>query len=189
DLEGAAQDLNDKRLDDDNEIGLWRGALAAAQDDWRTAVKQFERAAALLPYYPKPLRMRFGLAAAEAHINAGNPADAQPYLRGLEDDAPDRADAEAIALLRGRLLAATGQSDAALALWRKLEQSAGNPVRVKAAVERIALLSDLGKLDTAAAIDRLDRLRFAWRGDETEFKVLALLGRLYLGEGRYREGL
>jgi hypothetical protein len=189
DLKGAAQDLNDKHLDDDNEIGLWRGALAAEQDDWRTAVKQFDRATAALAYYPKSLRMRFGLLAAEAHINAGNPSDAQAYLRTLDESSPDRADTEAIAFLRGRLLAATGQSDAALAQWQKLEDGARNPIRVKAAVERIALLADLGKLDAPAAIDRLERLRFAWRGDETEFRVLALLARLNLGAGKYREGL
>lgn len=189
DLKGAAQDLNDKRLDDDKEIGLWRGALAAEQGDARTAVRQFERASAILPYYPKALRTRFGLLAAEAEIDAGTPQDAQTYLRTLEESSPERADAEAIAFLRARLLAATGQNDAALAQWQKLENAAGNPVRVKAAVERIALLSELGKLDVPAAIDRLDRLRFAWRGDETEFKVLAQLARLYLGQGKYREGL
>jgi hypothetical protein len=189
DLRGAAQDLNDKRLDDDKELGLWRGALAAEQGDWRTAVKQFERATAVLPYYPKPLRMRFGLLAAGSEIDAGNPADAQARLRTLEEDAPERPDTEAIAFLRGRLLAATGQNEAALAQWQKLEGGARNPVRVKAAVARIALLSELGKLDSAAAIERLDRLRFAWRGDETEFKVLAQLARLYLAEGKYREGL
>jgi hypothetical protein len=189
DLKGAAQDLNDKRLDDDKEIGLWRGALAAEHGDPRTAVKQFERASAILLYYPKALRTRFGLLAAEAEIDAGTPQDAQAYLRTLDESSPDRADGEAIAFLRGRLLAATGQNDAALAAWQKLEDGARNPVRVKAAVERIALLSELGKLDVPAAVDRLDRLRFAWRGDETEFKVLALLARLYLGEGKYRDGL
>ena len=163
--------------------------MAAEQGDWRTAVKQFERASAVLPYYPKPLRMRFGLLAAEAQIDGGNPSDAQTYLRTLEESSPDKRDAEEIAYLRARLLAANGQNDAALAQWQKLEDKGHNPVRVKAAVARIALLSEMGKLDVPAAIDRLDRLRFAWRGDETEFKVLALLAKLYLGQGKYREGL
>jgi tetratricopeptide (TPR) repeat protein len=189
DYAGAAQDLNDKRLDNDKEIGLWRGALLAEQGDWRAAIKQFDRASALLPYYPKALRMRFGLFAAEAQIDGGNPSDAQPYLRMLEESSPDTRDAEEIAFLRARLLAANGQNDAALDQWQKLEDKGHNPVRVKAAVARISLLSEMGKLDVKAAIDRLDRLRFAWRGDETEFKVLALLARLYLGQGKYREGL
>jgi tetratricopeptide (TPR) repeat protein len=39
------------------------------------------------------------------------------------------------------------------------------------------------------AIERLDRLRFQWRGDELELDVLDRLGKLYLAKNDYRKGL
>jgi tetratricopeptide (TPR) repeat protein len=38
------------------------------------------------------------------------------------------------------------------------------------------------------AIDELEKLRYAWRGDDTELKVLTRLGKLYLDVGDYRNG-
>src|SRR5262249_26909195 len=39
------------------------------------------------------------------------------------------------------------------------------------------------------AIDALERLRFQWRGDDVELRTLTELGNLYVGAGRYRDGL
>ena len=46
-----------------------------------------------------------------------------------------------------------------------------------------------GELQAAEAIERMERLRFIWRGGPFEFTVLHRLGQLYLADGRPREGL
>jgi hypothetical protein len=47
----------------------------------------------------------------------------------------------------------------------------------------------LGKVDEKTAIESLERLRYDWRGDTLELEALAELGRHYLADHHYREGL
>jgi hypothetical protein len=47
----------------------------------------------------------------------------------------------------------------------------------------------LGKVDEKTAIEDLERLRYDWRGDTLELEALAELGRHYLADHHYREGL
>ena len=56
-------------------------------------------------------------------------------------------------------------------------------------VARTELLLKLRNISRGEAIDELETLRFAWRGDEFEFRLLRRLGDLYLAEGDYRNGL
>ena len=63
------------------------------------------------------------------------------------------------------------------------------PVAARAKLEATLLKVAHGKIKPANAIDALERLRFQWRGDETELKTLAELGKLYVANNRVRDGL
>ncbi len=189
DLDGAADDLAHRTLDDEPEVALWRGALASTQRKWRAAVAHFGRARGLLRYYPPRLKVRFGLLAAEAELAAGTIYRVRAYLNMLADSKLSRNDRYEMQYLQGRVLEQAGETDAALALWENVAKTATGPGRIKAEIARIDQLRSHGKLkDVDEAIATMDRLRFAWRGDALEFSVLHLLGRLYLDKNDYRRG-
>jgi hypothetical protein len=61
--------------------------------------------------------------------------------------------------------------------------------RARAVLEKTELLLKEGEISPEKAIEDLDRLRYVWRGDGIEFRVLRRLGELQIESGQYREGL
>jgi hypothetical protein len=63
-----------------------------------------------------------------------------------------------------------------------VEHAAG----ARAMLDATLLKLKLGQITRPAAIERLERLRYSWRGDDTERATIVALGDLYLGDARYR---
>ena len=61
-------------------------------------------------------------------------------------------------------------------------------MRARATLARIQVLVKLKRIEPKKAIQELENLRFSWRGDFLEYRMLRLLGNLYLDEGFYRKG-
>jgi tetratricopeptide (TPR) repeat protein len=81
------------------------------------------------------------------------------------------------------------QFDAAVDKWDSVRNSKYQPSRLQATIARAELQLKRDKITRADAIDDLEDIRFTWRGDNFEFRLLRRLGALYLEEGRYRDGL
>ena len=189
DTEGAAHELGLHALDDEQDVALWRGSLAFAKRDWPGAAAEFTRGEALLPSYPKLLRNRLALEAAEALLNTGQQDDASRYLDLVLKDAPNLADRSAAQLLSARGLELAGESEPARAILDKLASGEDRPTRARATLARTLSDLDSGAVTRGQAIEALDGLRFAWRGDDFEMSLLRRLGELKLKDGDYRGGL
>jgi len=189
DREQAAQELNRPTLDREAEVALWRGALAAADGDWRKAAPLFLRGGNLLSAYPKALRDRFDLAAAEALIRTGNSEAAGTLLRMVRKNGPAAGDLSMARYLEGLQLKSRGDLTRSLEIWQEVARSDDRPSRARALKERAMALLEIGKISRADAIQQLDALRFSWRGDAFEFDLLHSLGTLLLADGDYRRGL
>jgi tetratricopeptide (TPR) repeat protein len=189
DREQAIKELNRPTLDRESEVALWRGALAANDGDWRTAAPLFLRGAGLLNTYPKLLRDRFELVAAEALIRTGN-ADAAGTLLGMvRKDDPTPSDLSMTRYLEGLRAQARGDMTRSLEIWQEVARSDDRPSRARALKDRAMVLLEIGKISRADAIQQLDALRFSWRGDTFEFDLLHTLGTLLIADGDYRRGL
>ncbi len=185
----AVETLGDPALVGELEAEPWKGLLAAAAQDWPVAADRFAGRLAITEDYARPVRVRFALAAAEGLLQTGDIAGAYELLKNAKPllrTAPERARHK---LVRGRAMLADGQTTAA----RKLldEVSYGGFGAASAQARLLLLERDLadGSLAGAAAIEELEKLRFAWRGDAFEFALLLRLAELYQAEGRYREAL
>jgi hypothetical protein len=189
DREQAAQELNRPTLDRDAEVALWRGALAAANGDWRAAAPLFLRGGNLLTGYPKALRDRFELAAAEALIRTGSSEAAGTLLHMVRNDTPVGGDLSMTRYLEGLQAKARGDLARSLEIWQEVARSDDRPSRARALKERAMALLEIGKISRADAIQQLDALRFSWRGDAFEFDLLHTLGTLLIADGDYRRGL
>ncbi len=185
----AAGDLADRRLDGEPEIGVWRAALAADRGDWLGAARGLQDSELYVQRYPDDLRARFSLLGADAALRVDDSNGALAWLESLEGVDLNGADASFLTVLRGKILAANGRTDEALEKYGAAIAGNDRKSRALAMFERANLLIEAGDADVTEILADLDRLRFAWRGDDLEYSVLRRLGELQIENQEYRNGL
>ncbi|HEY1503523.1 MAG TPA: hypothetical protein VGF92_04435, partial [Stellaceae bacterium] len=189
DRDCAKKQFNSPAFDKEPEIALWRGALAADMADWNTAAREFTDSIGVISTYPKVLRDRFALAAAEAMIETDRGSAAGPLLDTVLKDAPSASDHAMAEYLAGRREQQLGQLEPALEAWVKVAASGDRKARARALYGRAMALYDNKRASRLDTINALDALRFSWRGDAFEFTLLRQLGELQLAEGDIDGGI
>ncbi|MGZ8995231.1 MAG: hypothetical protein ACXW3P_01850, partial [Rhodospirillales bacterium] len=190
-LAEAEADLSHASLSEHPEAEAWRTALRVAQSKAADGHERLAEQAAVAAGYPRVLRRALLPALAEAAIAGGEPALAERLLALLAAEAEGAAEKAMVAFLEGRRLAANGDMPGALAKWREVEAGPDperqSQVRAEHATIDVALVEK--RMQPAEAIDALEALSFAWRGDGLELAILRRLGELQLGEGDFASAL
>ena len=181
----ALKALTVPQLADDAEAALWRAVASASLADWKSAENGFLKVLPLVERYPADLAQSIRAAAAESAIETGDAETAAARAETERDLQPWIRDR--LALVRARIAEATGQTEAALDAYARLEQAAVRPVSTAAALRGALLARAAGKLTPDAAIERLERIALTWHGGPVEEGITAGLARLYLGAGRWRD--
>ncbi len=188
-FEKAHEDLNHENLQKNDEAIFWRMAANAVMGDLFGAAKELKRISPIIRSYPKALKLPLGLLVAEAAIETGDFKKAEQILEIVKLENPDTREQAQLGYVEGRLKELAGDFDGAVGMWEKVMKSNHRPSQVKAAVARGELLYKLEKISRAELIKELEKLRFAWRGDEFEYALLRRMGTLYLEGKGYRDGL
>lgn len=164
----ALHALSGQELSSNPEACLWRLRTLAENDLPQDAMRQFNCALPALNARPGSARAPFVLAAARAATMLGRPALALQWLQQL----PDRhASAN---LLRGKAYLALNEAQAARLRLARVEQS-GSPIeRMDAQLSTIEAAIANRTMPPAAALQKLDAIRFSWRGGEIEERALRL---------------
>lgn len=189
DFDDAAATLAHPALVGEREGVLWQSAMAAKDQDWDVAATGFDASDDLIDQYPRPVRNRLRLMVAEARLATGDTGGASLYLRRIEADTPTESELAQIGYLEGRRLLLDGEEEEARKLWRQIARNRHRPSSARARLALVDQGLNNGSLSQSEAIDEIENLRFAWRGDQFEFALLRRLGDLYLAEGDYRKGL
>lgn len=185
----ATADLGNPALSTYPDAELWRGAVAAAQAHWADAVPSFAQVGDRIQEYPIALKVKFGLLAAETAINSHEFPAAQTYLDFVAGAGPDKLGEAHVKYLLGLLATTRRETDKAAGLYDEAIANGDPAVKAKAKFAKVTMLLEAKKIPAKEAIDSLEDLRFAWRGDSMEFDVLRRLGDLYLASGEYEKGL
>lgn len=188
-FEDARPDLNHESLDGNDEGMFWRSVLRAYEGDLAGAANELTRTGAITRPYPKPLKMPLGTLIAEAAIATGDVTQAGHYLEVLNADDPTPYQKNQLDFVDGKLKELSGDFQTAIGIWEQVEEGTNRPVRARAILSRAELLFKIGKYEKKDMIEDLERLRFAWRGDDFEFNLLRKIGDFYLLEKDYREAL
>ncbi|HEY3917776.1 MAG TPA: hypothetical protein VGL83_08275 [Stellaceae bacterium] len=199
-LKGAACFLSDEydcaqqvfglaTFDNEPEAALWRGAIAAQNADWNGAAREFAQSLGLIQTYPKVLRDRFALTAAESLIETDRGSGAGPLIDMVMKDSPSAGDEAMAEYLYGKREQQLGQLEPALEEWVKVAASGDRKARARALYARAMALYDSKQASRLDTINAVDALRFSWRGDAFEFSLLRQLGELQLAEGQLSEGI
>ncbi|MCJ2069956.1 hypothetical protein MKK75_14320 [Methylobacterium sp. J-030] len=181
----ALKALSTPNLAGNPEAALWRAMVSASTGDWKAAETGFLKVLPLAEGYPLELAALIRAAAAESAIENGDAETAAARAGDARDLSPWIRDR--LALVRARVSEATGQVEAALDAYARLETEAVRPVSVEAALRGTLLARSVGKLTEDAAIERLERLATTWHGGAVEDGITAGLARLYLAAGRWRD--
>jgi len=183
---GALADLSDQRLAGEADADLWSAAAAAGTGDWARAHELFTSRQDHLRGYPEPFFTPLMLRAAEAALRAGDPDAAGHLLDRLgKRGAGEGARAAAYQYLRGAVHRQLGDSEKAERAWEKVVASTDRLYRTRARKDLIDLRLSMGKLTPKQAADEMEKMRFAWRGDEVELGILRRLGELHAQAGNY----
>lgn len=187
----AFHNLSDPILRDYEEADVWRAFALADLGDWQQAHEILPDDMSMMADYPPEIRNRLGIVLAEIYLRAGERDQAEQVLTLIEQDQDklNLAHDSALQYLKGEAARQRGKLDETKALWEKLANGTDNLYRVKAGLALTRLKVDQKEMTPAQAIDNLERLRYAWRGDELEAQVSYWLGRTYFENGEYVKGL
>ncbi len=185
----ADSDLSHPKLDSEPHIALWRLLVEEAQGRYAEALDDYTRGTDVLWEYDEVEQARFRLAAVRAALAVGDIDLARSELVDLTTRQLPVKYASETELLRGRLFETLDEDRNALVSYEKVIAADYRPTRVRAQFARTEVLLRTKAITLDEAIENLERLRYAWRGDAFELQLLDRLGHHYILKGDYHAGL
>lgn len=188
-IKTALKALEHPSLDGYSEAELWRGAANASAGLWTEAAENFTRGGEIPGDYPRSFATDLAMLAAETFIRSGDYQAAGKFLYVISRRNPSSAESARLTYLRSKVLFTAGDKAAAVSLWRAGAAGKDRWAQVRSERDLVKFELSEGDISNIEALDRLERLRFTWRGDEVEFGLLEELGDIYLREDNYVNGL
>ena len=189
--EDAFANLSKDRLKPFEEIGYWRSFVLADLGDWMQAKEVLPTRFETLYSYSPLVMNKLGLVLAEVELRSGTVDSAERILSEVESNIDTLFPPQVAALnyLKGEAARQKGDVEKTKKLWKELVDGTDDLYRAKAGLAYSRLLVNEKKITPAQAIDGLERLRYAWRGDELESQIYYWLGKTYFEAGDYVRGL
>lgn len=187
----AMQDFSNPAIQQNGEVRLWMGYVAAATEQWTKANQYFPKDNRLLAQYPDNLSVPMTVYMAESALRLGH-SDTAKKLLGTLDNLADSSSPHyqaAISYLKGEIARQEGRPEEAMRIWRPVANGIDRLFHTKGSLALANLELQQKAITPAEAIDHIDSLRFAWRGDGLEVSILHNLGLLKVQNGKYLEGL
>lgn len=186
----AARLLEDERLRAIPEMQLWRAVTSAARGRPNDGARDLLESVHILDNYPPELLSRLGPLAAEQALIVGNPEAGMDLIeKMLVAKGLGESKIKDVEYLKGIFEEEAGEFEQAVATWDEVAEGDNRKARAHAIFDRTELLMRLERLTLDDAIEQLEKLRFAWRGDGFEMALLRRLGELQIKNKQYREGL
>jgi hypothetical protein len=187
--EEGLKDLSTPLLAGQPEVELWQAVALAELRNWTEAEEKFAFAENMLAGYPEPFYTRFSVLAIEAAAATGKDRETADWLDRLETGPHNRDADPVITYIHGVLYAKSGHAQSAEQAWKDVDATGNRLYKVRAELALIDLGVANGSLTPAQAADRLEALRFAWRGDDLEVDILHRLGQFYIQAKNVKAGL
>lgn len=187
----ALQDFVRPELEGIDEIQYWKALALAGLEDWKQAFDVMPKFFGVILTYPETIQIPVALGLAEIGLRGGDTDVAEALLEKIapvieDKEGPDKA---AWTYLLGELERQRGNVATTEKYWEELTTGKDDLYRAKAGLALTRLLSEEEKINAEQAIDRLESLRFAWRGDQLETLINFRLGDAYINHGNYLKGL
>ena len=189
--EEAFAGFSAESLDEFEEIGYWKAFVLADLGDWVQAADFLPASMETFYEYPENIFNRMAPVLAEVALRDGNVKQADKILKVIEENKQSlfMSQASALDYLKGESARQRGKADETKKLWEPLTVGKDDLYRAKAGLALTRLQVEKKELTPEKSVDNLERLRYAWRGDELEAQIGYWLGRTYFDIGQYSKGL
>jgi tetratricopeptide (TPR) repeat protein len=185
----ALETLSHGSVKSDPGAAIWRGMALEELDFHKNARRELALGMKYEDLYPKAWRARFQLAETKAALGVRELEDATIMWENIHlGDLSDEGRAEAY-LVQGKMLREYGEPALALEFFRRVFPLTDGEMAHRSRYNEVTMLYDVGEMEADEAIDRLERLRYQWRGDDLELRTMRSLGKIYVEEERYRDAL
>ncbi|KJE34499.1 hypothetical protein UF64_15705 [Thalassospira sp. HJ] len=190
DYEEAERLLEDDRLREIPEMQLWRAVTLAARGRPNEGARDLLESVHILDYYPPELLSRIVPIATEQALIVGNPEAGMDMIeKMLVTPGLSESKIMDIQYLKGIFEEEAGELEQAVSTWDQVAEGENRKARAHAIFDRTELLMRLERLTVEDAIEQLQKLRFAWRGDAFEMALLKRIGELQIENKDFRDGL
>ncbi len=189
--DAALEDFLFPALHDQEEVNYWKSYALADLGDWQQAAAVLPNTYKPIHDYPANIASRLALVLAEVALRDGRLDAADELLFIVEKNSSEiiKPMAAYHKYLQGEAYRQKNQKDKTEKMWTELSQDQDDRFRTKSALALTILFVNDNKINNKEAIDRLERLRYAWRGDELEAQVNYWLGVSYFKEKNFLKGL
>jgi hypothetical protein len=185
----AKVDMDDRRLDAEPDINLWRMLVEEALGNHEKAFDYFEKGRELLSNYDIESIIDFRLSAVRSALSLKRADAAQGELAQIKLNPLTRFQEAETLYLEGRLWEQLGDTPRAVALFGAVDERANRRANANARFAIISSRLERKEIQWREAAEKMEWLRYAWRGDDFELNLLQKLGYLYIDGGEYRRGL
>lgn len=187
----ALRNLNIPALKNMEEMDFWRALALAGLDRIDEAYEALPDELNFLKSYPLEFRNRLLLDLCELAMKAGDANLLQSLTNQLQlqEGSLDNAKKAGLNFYKGRLAMMNGlPGDVKTMLGRAIDS---NDLYYATRAELDLIKEQLRneEITPLQALPRLERIRFAWRGDEIEAEINRMLGETYIENGEEQKGL
>jgi tetratricopeptide (TPR) repeat protein len=183
----ALKDLANPVVGNQLDAPLWRAWADARMGRWADANEGFRDVDSRIPRLPVELQRKVLGEIIRVAIAVGDVTGAVNAMHEFEILGVPRELEPTMSVYNGEVAERLGRMQDALQSYQLAADSWDRQAAAQGQLREIELVSALGKLERATAIDDLETLTTIWRGDDTEIEALKLLAHLYTQEGRYRD--
>ncbi len=186
----ALPDLFVKDLEKYPEINLWKSAALAHLGDWQQAINTLPNDFSALFSYPDRISTPLILKLVEVALRNGDVDTGNRLLAILDEKKETLTNSQknGVRYLKGEILRQNGEIEEAISVWTKLSQEEDPLYRTKSELSLVALGRNNNTIEKKDAVNRLENLRFVWRGDDLEIQVLRQLGLAEIEAEKYVDG-
>lgn len=187
----ALKDLDIPTLQEIDEMKFWKALALAGTEDYQRAFDTLPVDLNFLKSYPDVFRHKLLFDLAELALQADQMDFLEVILNQIQLDQESLSDAQkaGLSFYRGVLAKANGlPGDVQVFLTRAADSDdLLYSTRAGYALVMEGLRND--EMSASEAINRLERLRFAWRGGDLEANINKALGQAYIDDGQEQKGL
>lgn len=181
----ANLDFADPSLEGEEEVDLWKRATDVMMGGKKN-MRFLHFNPEYITHYPPRIRQKLAIIAADQLLGRHRYVEFSKVLAAIRKDKNLDEIGDHLDYLQGRMHADVENFDEAVKKFTTLiNESKNRFVQVRAEFALATLEYEMGKIDRAQLIDKIDRLRYIWRGDSLELAILNLLGDLSAAEKKY----
>ncbi|MCJ8324701.1 MAG: hypothetical protein HRU29_05410 [Rhizobiales bacterium] len=185
----AINTLSSVAIRSNRTAALFRAYALSKTGVYQEALKEFDASSALLGQLPAEMEAEFLTAAIEAALQIPNLNVAQQHLIMLRNVMVTDYQKANYWLLMAHFSRMNDETAEAILRFKAAVEFDVRPINAEALGYLSILEYQTGKITIDEAIDQLNGNIVTWRGDKIEQKNIVSLGRLYMDNGDFRQGL